>query len=654
MTGLRRYIRPYYGYILLTMLIKFFGALVELLIPYLLETILDDVVPTGSRSGILLTGGAMVLCALLCVSSNIVANRMSAKSAGNITLALRHDLFQRLDTLSARQLDRLTLPSAVSRLTSDTYNVNQLLARMQRLGVRGPILLLGGVCITLYMDAGLAMVLIATLPLIGVLVYFVTKTSVPLYTKEQGVLDRMVRVVQENITGIRVIKALSKTEYETRRFGEVNGNLCAVDRKVGGITALTNPTATLILNLGLTGVVLLGAYRVNGGLTQPGVIIAFLNYFTMILNAMLGVTQIFIIWSKGEASAKRVVEVLNLPQDLAVETGGERATGYLEFRDVSFSYNHVSDNLSHLSFTLERGQTLGILGATGSGKTTLVNLLLRFYDPDQGAIFLDGRNLKSYTPEELRPKFGVVFQNDFIMEGTLAGNIQFCRKLPPESLDQAARIAQADFIFRKGMDHPVAVRGNNLSGGQKQRLAIARALAGKPELLVLDDASSALDYRTDAALRQALRRDMAGVTQIIVAQRISSLRHADLILVLEEGRVIGRGNHSSLLRTCPAYRQIAETQMGAEGGGDVRRTGPAYTRQGFAAAGARSGKCRPVSGERFCFAFGAIWGGTGFCWRWLYFSALVPARCLWWAPAWRGKPSMQSQPEQAGLISTWC
>ena len=242
---------------------------------------------------------------------------------------------------------------------------------------------------------------------------------------------------------------------------------------------------------------------------------------------------------------------------------------------MSFSYNHVSDNLSHLSFTLERGQTLGILGATGSGKTTLVNLLLRFYDPDQGAIFLDGRNLKSYTPEELRPKFGVVFQNDFIMEGTLAGNIQFCRKLPPESLDQAARIAQADFIFRKGMDHPVAVRGNNLSGGQKQRLAIARALAGKPELLVLDDASSALDYRTDAALRQALRRDMAGVTQIIVAQRISSLRHADLILVLEEGRVIGRGNHSSLLRTCPAYRQIAETQMGAEGGGDVWQTDPA-------------------------------------------------------------------------------
>ena len=445
----------------------------ELLIPYLLETILDDVVPTGSRRGILLTGGGMVLCAILCV--------------------------------------------------------NQLLARMQRLGVRGPILLLGGVCMTLRMDGGLAMVLIATLPLIGALVYFVTKASVPLYTKEQGILDRMVR---ENITGIRVIKALSKTEYETRRFGEVNQELCAVDQKVGGITALTNPAATLILNLGLTGVVLLGAFRVNGGLTKPGVIIAFLNYFTMILNAMLGVTKIFIIWSKGEASAKRVVEVLEMPEDLTVVPSGERSKAYLEFRDVCFSYNHVSDNLSHLSFSLERGQTLGILGATGSGKSTLVNLLLRFYDPDTGTVFLDGRDIRTIPPEELRPKFGVVFQNEFIMEGDLAGNIRFCRELSQEALDRAARTAQADYIFEKGMSHP----------------------------------SSALDYRTDAALRQALRREMTGVTQVIVAQRVSSLRHADLILVLEGGRVIGRGNHQSLLQTCPVYREIAETQMGTEGG----------------------------------------------------------------------------------------
>lgn len=566
MGGLKKYIRPYYGYITLTMFIKFLGAAVELMIPYLLETMIDDIVPTGRRDWILLCGGGMVLCAAVCVADNIIANRMSAKSAGGITEVVRHNLFQKLQGLSARQMDELTVSSAVSRITSDTYNVNQLLARMQRLGVRGPILLLGGVFITLSMDLGLALVLVATLPIIALVVYWVTKTSVPLYTKEQSILDNMVRVVQENITGIRVIKALSKTEYEKKRFNGVNEDLSRTDEKVGGITAITNPAATLILNLGLTGVVLVGAFRVNGGLTKPGVIIAFLNYFTMILNAMLGVTKIFIIWSKGQASAKRVVAVLALPPDLEVQQLPREYLPYLTFRDVSFSYNGVADNLHNLSFSLEKGQTLGILGATGSGKSTLINLLLRFYDPDRGGIFLEGRDLRSIPAEALREKFGVVFQNDFVMEGTVAENIRYFREISQTDVDSAARQAQADFIWEKdgGMEHPVAVRGNNLSGGQKQRLLIARALAGKPELLVLDDASSALDYRTDAALRQAIAGNYRDVTKIIVAQRVSSIRHADLILVLEEGQVIGRGTHGELLMKCPTYRQIAETQMGSE------------------------------------------------------------------------------------------
>ena len=233
---------------------------------------------------------------------------------------------------------------------------------------------------------------------------------------------------------------------------------------------------------------------------------------------------------------------------------------------MSFSYGGIVNNLEDLSFTLERGQTLGILGATGSGKSTLVNLLLRFYDPDQGAIYLAGRDLRTIAPETLRKKFGVVFQNDFVMEGTIAGNIAYFRDLPPEALEKAARDAQAGFIWEKegGMAHPVAVRGNNLSGGQKQRLLLARALAAGPEVLVLDDASSALDYRTDAALRRSLAQGYRAATKVIVAQRISSIRHADLILVLEEGRVIGRGNHETLLGTCPEYRQIASTQMGVD------------------------------------------------------------------------------------------
>lgn len=562
MGGLKKYIRPFYGYMVFTMLIKLLGAVVELMIPYLLETTLDHIVPTGRRDWIWLCGGGMVLCALVCVTANIIANRMSAKSAGDITLHVRHDLFQKLEGLSSRQLDRLTVSSAVSRLTSDTYNVNQLLARMQRLGIRAPILLLGGVCVTLSMDLGLALILVATLPVIALVVFLVTKASVPLYTKEQSILDHMVQVVQENITGVRVIKALSKSDYEKERFNRVNQELSDTDQKVGGIAAITNPAATLTLNLGLTLVVLAGAFRVNGGLTQPGVIIAFLNYFAMILNAMLGVTKIFIIWSKGQASAKRVVEVLNLPRELEVQPHAPGPADYLRFQDVSFSYNGIVNNVEHLSFSLSRGQTLGILGATGSGKSTVVNLLLRFYDPDTGAIFLEGQDLRSIPPEALRARFGVVFQNDFLMEGTMADNIRYFRDLPQDALAQAAHCAQADFLWETDGSHPVAVRGNNLSGGQKQRLLIARALAANPELLILDDASSALDYRTDAALRGALAQRYSSATKIIVAQRVSSIRHADWILMLDEGRVMGQGTHETLLSSCPVYRQIAEAQMG--------------------------------------------------------------------------------------------
>lgn len=569
MGGLRKYIRPFFWVMGLTAAVKLFGAAVELLIPYLLEQMIDRAVPAGELRGILLCGGGMVLCACLCVSSNILANRTAARSAGKITEHIRHDLFARLDTLSAKQLDDLTIPSAVSRLTSDTYNVNQLLAKMQRLGIRAPMLLMGGIFMSFMIDRGLALALLATLPMIAVVVYFVTKTSIPLYTKEQGILDRMVRVVQENVTGIRVIKALSKTEYERERFSGVNRELADTDLKVGSVTALSNPVTSLILNLGLTVVVILGAYRVNSGLTKPGVILAFLNYFTMILNAMLGVTKIFIIWSKGEASAKRVVSVLHLPEEMQVEEPEGEEGAYLEFRDVSFSYSGVTDDVSHVSFTLQKGQTLGILGGTGSGKSTLVQLLLRFYDPREGSIFARHRDIRTIPQEEFRGLFGVVFQNDFFMEGSIRENIRFFRDISDADVETAANHAQAGFIEDKegGMEHSVAVRGNDLSGGQKQRLLISRALAGNPEILILDDASSALDYGTDAALRRSLAREYAKTTKVIVAQRISSIRHADLILVLDGGKIIGRGKHEDLLLSCPMYAEIASNQMGQ---GEVR------------------------------------------------------------------------------------
>lgn len=569
MGQLKRYLQPYWLYMIFTMLIKLLGAVLELQIPDLMESMLDEKVPAGDLRSIYLFGGLMVLCAFGCLALNIIANRMSAVSSGQITKSIRHDLFQKLEHLSARQMDELTISSAESRLTSDTYNINQLLARLQRMGIRAPILLLGGVFMMLRMDATLSLILVALLPVIALVTYLVTKTSLPLYTRQQSVLDRVVRTVQENITGIRVIKALSKTEYEKQRFHTVNSELTMVDQKAGTVSAITNPTASLTLNLGLTLVVLVGAFRVHNGQMKTGVIVAFLQYFIMILNAMLGVTRIFVMWSKGDASAKRVAQVLATPEDMTLQPQAESAQNpaHVEFQHVSFSYTGIGKNVDDLSFRLEKGQTLGILGPTGSGKSTILNLLMRLYDPDSGRILIDGQDIRTMPESELRSKFGVVFQNDFIMEGSIADNIRFFRDIDEQRVAEAAAHAQAEFVLEKegGLDFQVQVRGNNLSGGQKQRLLIARALAGDPQILVLDDASSALDYRTDAKLRLCLRENYRHTTTVLVAQRVSSLRHADLILVLRDGAVIGAGTHEELMESCSEYSIIAQTQMGDRG-----------------------------------------------------------------------------------------
>lgn len=567
MLQLKKYIAPYFGFILLTVFIKFVGAVLDLLIPYLMEIMLDEKVPAGEAGQIYLYGALMLLSALGVLGFNILSNRMSAKSSGAITKKLRHDLFQKLQSLSAGQMDAVTVSSAESRLTSDTYNVNQLLARIQRMGIRAPILLLGGIFMMLTMDAGLALILIALLPIIAVVVYFVTKYSVPLYTRQQTVLDKIVRVSQENIAGIRVIKALSKTDHEKKRFNQVNNELADIGVQAGMISGATNPIASAVLRLGLTLVVLLGAYRVNDSTMEPGVIVAFLQYFTMILNAMLAVTRIFVMWSKGEASAKRVASILAMPEDLQVIPQTDVVSPdapHIEFDRVTFSYTGIGSNIQDLSFRLGKGQTLGILGPTGSGKSTILNLLLRLYDPGSGTVRIDGQDIRTIPYEQLRQKFGIVFQNDFVTEGTISHNIRFFRDLSPEALDKAAAAAQAEFIAHKegGMEAEVLVRGNNLSGGQKQRLLIARALAADPQILILDDASSALDYATDSALRQALRSGYRDTTTVVVAQRVSSLRHADLILVLEDGQVIGQGTHDQLMESCEEYRIIAHTQMG--------------------------------------------------------------------------------------------
>ena len=566
MLKLKKYIAPHMWMILLTLFIKFLATTVELFIPRLMEIIIDGKAAAEDLSQVYLLGGGMLLCAALGAGGNILANRMSSFTAGRITRVLRHDLYEKLQNLSARQMDAVTVPSAESRLTSDTYNVNQLLSRIQRMGIRAPILLVGGILMMLSMDTALSVVLIALLPPISLIMYFITKKSVPLFTRVQEIQDEVVQVCQENITGIRVIKALSKTEHEKARFNEVNRRHSATALKAGNINNLTGPLTTIALNLGLTLVVLVGAFRVNAGRIESGVIVAFLQYFTMILNATLGITRVFIMWSKGEASANRIADILELPEDMTQLPAQpqKEAAPHIEFRNVTFSYTGVGTNIENLSFQLAHGQTLGILGPTGSGKSTILNLLLRLYDPDQGQILIDGQDVRTIDYDTFRKKFGVVFQNDFVTRGTIGHNISFFRDVDDQAAAKAAENAQAAFIADRegGMDAEVVSRGNNLSGGQKQRLLIARALAADPEILVLDDASSALDYHTDAQLRKALRENYRHTTTVLVAQRVSSLRHADLILVLNDGQVIGAGDHAHLMQTCEEYQHIANTQMG--------------------------------------------------------------------------------------------
>ena len=581
-----RYVRPYRGFILAVMLIKLIGTGTDLLMPYVLEHLLEHVIPAARNAWpVILWGCVMLLLTLITRILNICANRMSVRVARNSTFAVRRDLFHTALNLSGSQMDRAGLPSLISRMTSDTYNVQSFVRMIQTMGIRAPIMLVGGTIIALTMDTGLASILCVMAPVMIVLVCFVSWKGIPLYNEVQRRMDVLVRRMRESITGIRVVKALGKEPYEKQRYGEANTRMMKQEVRASVIMSLPGPIVTLFLNVGLTLVVLVGAQRVNDGHTEPGVILAFLTYFNMILMGVMGLNRIFMMMSKANASANRIREVIDLPEDLTPVPEAELAEApddsFIIFDRVSFNYDADDPDEIHgqflgeqrqqclrdISFRVRKGGSLGIIGATGSGKTTIVNLLMRFYDPREGHVFVDGKDVRGYDKDELHRKFGVVFQNDVIFADTIWENISFGRETDGEKIVRAAEDAMAaGFIgnYSDGYDHEAAIRGANFSGGQKQRLLIARALAADPEILILDDASSALDYRTDAELRKALRAHHAGATTVVIAQRVSSLMSLDEIIVLHEGEMIGRGTHAELLASCPEYRDICRTQMNEE------------------------------------------------------------------------------------------
>lgn len=568
MKGILKYIKPYILQMVLGLIIKFTGTIMDLCLPWILAYMIDDIIPQNNVNLIFIYGVIMVICSIIAVTNNIIANRMASRVARDVTREIRHDLFVKISYFSNTQIDKYTIPSLISRMTSDTYNIQRLIGVMQRLGVRAPILLIGGVIVTLTLEPVLSLVLIATLPFVGIMVYYVSKKGVPYYSEFQMYVDKLVRIVRENIIGIRVIKALSKTEYEKSRFEKINKDTSDKEKKASIVMGISSPMMNLILNLGLSIVIIVGAFRVNSGTTEPGKIVAFLTYFTIILNAMLSITRMFVLYSKGSASAMRISEVLEEDEDIVIKNEDYIESKYhIEFNNVSFSYNKDVNAISNINFKLKRGETLGIIGATGSGKTTIIKLLMKFYEVDEGKIRINGYGINGVDKNELHKKFGVAFQNDMIFENTIYENIKFGRDLRKEDIFRAAEYAQAkEFIenLREKYNEHLTSKGSNLSGGQKQRVLISRALAKKPEILILDDSSSALDYKTDSLLRKAINDNFKDTTTIIVAQRISSIKNADKIIVLEEGKIIGYGNHDELIKDCYVYKEISDSQMGGD------------------------------------------------------------------------------------------
>lgn len=567
MRQILRYLLPYRKRIALGLFIKSLATFLELLLPWLLSYILDTIIPTKHIPAILGFGALMVLCSFLGLRGNIYANQHASRISSNAIEALRHDTYQKIQSYSNTTVDYFKIPSLLSRMTSDTYHIYQMFNMVQRIGVRAPIILFGSIILMVSIDGSLSIVIFLAMPLLVFVILVISICSVPFYDKTQSEIDRMIRKVRESIQGIRVIKALSKETDEKEKFDAINQALVSKETKAGAFVAILHPLMTLIMNLSMVAVLYVGIQRIQQGLSSTGTLLAFLSYITLILTAFMAMNRIVLLIAKASASASRINELLQVQEHPVVTNEAPLSDALIEFHHVSFAYpSSASHQLHDLSFRIGRNETFGIIGSTGSGKTTIAQLLLQLYDSYEGTIILDQKDLRSYDTLSLRRKFGVVFQNDVLFSDTIEENIRFGRSLSVQQLEEAAQIAQADaFIQHTPNSYQTMVQrgGSNFSGGQRQRLLIARALAANPEIIILDDASSALDYQTDANLRRSLK-EHGQATTILITQRISTIMQADQILVLEQGSIAGLGTHETLLQECSVYQELYQIQLGGE------------------------------------------------------------------------------------------
>ena len=573
MGKLLHYLKAYTKESILGPLFKLLEASFELLIPIVMARIIDEGINNKDMPYILKMGGIIIALGVIGLVCSITAQYFAAKAAVGFATALRYDLFRHIQSLSYSEMDTIGTSTLITRMTSDINQVQSGLNLVLRLFLRSPFIVFGAMVMAFTIDVKAALVFVVTIPLLSIVVFGVMIISMPLYKNVQSRLDKVLLHTRENLSGARVIRAFNKEDEEKKDFEQANDALVRGQIFVGKISALMNPLTYVIINGAMAVLIWTGAWQVEGGIISQGAVVALVNYMSQILVELVKLANLIINITKSLACANRIQSVFETKASILPGQGAQAGTSedMVVFDQVSFTYANASEeSLSGLNFTVKKGQTVGIIGGTGSGKTSLVNLIPRFYEATRGKILIDGQDISRYTFEQLRGKIGIVPQKAVLFKGTIADNLRWGDKTASrQQMEEALEAAQAlDFVREKdkGLDSMILQGGSNLSGGQRQRLTIARALVRRPQILILDDSASALDYATDARLRKAIKNLDKDMTVFIVSQRAASIWHADQIIVLDDGEVAGIGTHDELLKNCSVYQEIYYSQFPKEDG----------------------------------------------------------------------------------------
>ncbi|MDI9215407.1 ABC transporter ATP-binding protein [Clostridium tertium] len=571
MIKLIHFMKDYKKEAILGPIFKLIEAILELFVPIVMAKIIDVGVRNSNISYIFKMGGILILLGVSGLGFALICQYYASVASQGVGTSIRSALFKHINKLSHTEIDKIGAPTLITRLTNDVNQIQTGVAMIIRLGSRTPFIIIGSTIMAIALDLKLSIVFIVTTPLIALVIYFVMSKSLPLYKIIQNKLDNISLITRENLEGTRVIKAFSKEESEKLRFKNASNDLSDTSINVGKISALLNPITYIIMNLSIVAILWFGGIRVNSGSLTQGEVIAFVNYITQILLALIVFAQLVVILTKASTSATRVSEILEIKSTIVekdnIKTHSSKSeAAFIEFKNVFFSYADSNEySLSNISLTINKNETIGIIGGTGSGKSTLVNLIPRFYDATKGQVLINGTNVKDYTLNRLRSMIGIVPQKAVLFKGTLMENLKWGKKYATiDEIETALEISQSSsFVqaFPEKYDTNILQSGKNLSGGQKQRLTIARALVSNPEILILDDSSSALDFATDASLRKALKEKVKNTTVIMVSQRASSIKNADKIIVLNNGEIVGIGKHDYLINNCEVYKEICSSQL---------------------------------------------------------------------------------------------